>query len=100
MTKVDALKQLLGTMWDILWKEPIEVEQEDRGFVYRYVLPSPVLHCVSKPAVEYPRGGSKCWFQHGVRHRVGGPAVDFGDPEKDIYFIKGKQMTQAEYEAF
>ena len=99
MTKVGTLKQLIGTMWDILWKDTIEVERRGQGSTYRYVLPPPVLHCVDKPAVEYPHGGSKCWFQHGVRHRVNGPAIDFGNPKEDLYFIKGKQMVKAEYDA-
>lgn len=85
--------------WDILWQETIELEREANGFTYRYVLPPPIAHCDTEPAVEYPDGGAKCWFQHGVRHRVNGPAIDFGEGhESNRYYIRGKELSKEEYE--
>jgi hypothetical protein len=97
MSKIDQLKALLFELWQTIWYPGITLERHDRGFVYRYVL-TLHLHCADKPAIEYPKGGAKCWFLHNKRHRTDGPAIDFGNPELDRYFIKGRELTQEEYE--
>ena len=37
------------------------------------------LHRIGKPAIEDPATGSVHYFENGLRHRVGGPAIEWGD---------------------
>lgn len=53
------------------------------------------FHCVDSPAIEYSTGG-KCWYKHGVPHRIGGPAMTspYGPDE---YWVNGLKFTEEEY---
>ena len=52
------------------------------------------LHRDDGPAVIFPQTNyysSNCrsWYQNGVRHRVGGPAVEYNDG-RQLYYFRGK----------
>ena len=41
------------------------------------------------------RNGSKYWFKDGLRHRLDGPAIEFGSGLK-YWFINDKYVTELE----
>lgn len=58
-------------------------------------------HCEDGPAlVLMPHGGTgksrKCWYIHGKRHRISGPAREH-ERYPDEYFLDGKRMTREEW---
>ena len=41
-----------------------------------------LLHRVDGPAVEYANGGKKVWYLRGKKHRLDGPAIEWSDGTK------------------
>ena len=48
-----------------------------------------LLHRVGDPAIEY-LSGSKMWFHEGGRHRLDGPAVVYSDGRIE-YWVEGNK---------
>ncbi len=53
------------------------------------------LHRTGGPAVTYANG-TLCYFKHGLRHRLDGPAMILQNEIKK-WFIAGREYTEAEF---
>lgn len=62
---------------------------------YWYLHDTRLFHRKGGPAIECPI--SKHFFIKGKRHRVGGPAVEYGDGQKQ-WFINDKSYSEEDYE--
>lgn len=59
-----------------------------------------ILHCEDGPAVIYPSGSYKYYYE-GKLHRMDGPAIFFIGMRKEYWYFHGQQAfvdTQEEFE--
>jgi hypothetical protein len=64
-----------------------------RGGLNRYWRIGKALHRIGAPAVEYG-DGSKAWWQRNERHREDGPAFEWADGSKQ-WFLHNKEYVDA-----
>jgi len=57
-----------------------------------------VVHRVGLPAIVFA-DGSKDWIEHGDFHNVSGPARTFAKNNGKAWFIRGEQLTEAQFNA-
>jgi hypothetical protein len=51
---------------------------------------------MSQPEMKVGPYGSKHWYLKGIRHREGGPAVEWSDGTK-LWYLNGKQVSFEDY---
>ena len=54
------------------------------------------FHREDGPAIERPYG-YRAWFINNLRHRVDGPAIEYGDETAGDWFIQGSEVTEQEH---
>lgn len=96
MSLKEKIQEVIEEAWDQMWNPGFNITITRNGFTYRYRLRL-IKHCDNGPAVEYPNGGTRCWFLNDRRHRTDGPAIEYPDGT-GLYYIQGKEMTKKEYE--
>lgn len=59
-----------------------------------WLVPGRTTHREDEPAVVCDNG-TQYWLEHGIRHRLDGPAIIYGNHRK-IYYFSGKLFETAE----
>lgn len=63
----------------------------------RYYNEDQELHREDGPAYHSYLTGTKAWYLYGEKHNEKGPAVIYGDCGAVQYWIKGKQISEEEF---